>query len=179
MDRRAVMPLTVRAVAIVTKWGRRSTIVKKDVAIGDRKVLPTMMARAVTAKKAADDGVQKARPQAMAHAAMPTKVLDACVEKAHRAVTAHPEMATKARDTGDQTAHRVATVRLQAMAPAASTVLTRLVPVPISHIRPAHPLQSQTRKRDTTSPTPSKPLSLAPGERVSWSQPTRSPGCFI
>ena len=178
MARRADMPLTDRAVAIATKWVRRWTIVKKDVAVGDRKLLPMMMARAVAAKKAANDGARKARPEAMVQAAMLTNVLDACVEKAHHAVTAHPEMATTARDTGDQTGRRVAMDRLQAMAPAASTVLTRLVPMPRSHIRPAHPLESQIRKKDTISPTPSKPLSLAPGERVSWSQPTRSPGCF-
>jgi hypothetical protein len=44
-------------------------------------------------------------------------------------------------------------------------------------IRPA---PARIKKRAAKNPTPLfNSLSLAPGERVSWSQPTRSPGCFM
>jgi hypothetical protein len=94
----------------------------------------------------------------MAPVAMPTVVLAACGETDHPAATARPEMAMKDAATGDLKAHRVAMDRRMALE--VNTVRTRQVqvPVPINHIRPAHPPENQIRKKATTSPPPFKSL---------------------
>jgi hypothetical protein len=52
----------------------------------------------------------------------------------------------------------------------------RGAPLPIGLSLPDRPKVPITTRR-RTRPKPFKSLSLAPGEPVSWSQPTRSPGC--
>jgi hypothetical protein len=170
MVRRADMILTSHAVATATKWVGR--IVKKLAAISVPKVVTTM-ARVVIARRAADVGDKRARPRAMAHVAMPTKARDACVGKDHAAATARHEMATKAHAIRVQMARRVATDHPLKMALTVSDSLTAT-----DHL--VRPAAVGIRRKAATSPTlPCNSLSLAPGERVSWSQPTRPPGCFI
>jgi hypothetical protein len=172
MARRTDTTLTVRVVAIGTKWARLQRIAKRDTAISVLKVVATTMARVAIVKRVADVGGKMARHQATAHVATRRKAHATCVEKDHPAATARHETATRAHAIDAQTARHALTDHPLKTALTASTILME-----IDH--PIHPAPARIRQRAATSPTLlCNSLSLAPGERVSWSQPTRSPGCF-
>lgn len=163
---------TARVTVIGMKWVRR-VIAKKVVAMHGRKVATTT-AHVATAKTAAAVGAWMARREAMAPVAKPTKtILAVCGEMDHRAVTVRPATPTKAPAIVVQMAHHVVTVHLRKTALAVSmalghTVITTRIPAEI-------------KKKAAISPKLRFEVSLVStrGARLFWSQPTRSPGCFI
>lgn len=143
----------------------------------DAIAIPTARRRAMPTMALVVGG-KRARLRAMVHRAMAKMVLGVGGMTVRPAATALQTIAKKGADRGDPMARR----DTMGLAERISVPMDQVDPMgrhdPIIRLARMHRTQPvRTTINPTAKPTPPFDLSLAPGERVFWSQPTRSLGC--